>query len=378
MIALQAASLFDGTRMLGPRVVAIADGRIVAVTDHPPPGAEVLPLADDAVLAPGFVDLQVNGGGGVLFNDTPTPDALRRIAAAHGRLGTTSLLPTLISGPRPLRQTGMAAVRGALAQNVPGIRGLHLEGPFLASARRGIHPVENLAAPTPEELAELCARFPAPLMLTVAPEVVAPAAIANLAGAGALVSLGHSDASLETAVAALQAGAVGFTHLFNAMSQFAGRAPGMVGAALDSTSAAAAGIIVDGLHVHPAAIRVAFAVIGPERLFLVSDAMPSVGDAGSDGFVLNGQRIRLADGRLTDGAGTLAGAHLSMAEAVRNAVHRVGLPLAAVLRMATETPASLLRLPDRGRIVPGACADLVALDADLQVIGVWQDGVRRR
>jgi N-acetylglucosamine-6-phosphate deacetylase len=377
VIALEAAALFDGGRMHGRRVVAIEGGRVVAVMERTPPGVTVERLPEDAMLAPGFVDLQVNGGGGVLFNDSPTPEGLHRIAAAHARLGTTSLLPTLVSAPRPLRQAAMAAVRTALTQNVPGICGLHLEGPFLASARRGIHPAEHLRPPTGDELAELRAPFPAPLLLTVAPEIVPPDAIAALAGSRVAVFLGHSDATLEQAAAALRAGALGFTHLFNAMSQLTARAPGMVGAALDNAKAAC-GIIVDGLHVHPAAIRIALAVLGPQRLFLVSDAMPTVGESGADGFVLNGRQIRLVAGRLTDAAGTLAGAHLSLAEAARIAVQHVGLPREVALRMATATPAGLLRLSDRGRIRPGARADLVALDGGLAVVAVWQGGQRIR
>ncbi len=376
MIALAAARLFDGHALLGPRIVTLDGARIVAVDGAAPSGAEVTNLPHDVVLAPGFVDLQVNGGGGVLFNDAPSADGLRRIAAAHARVGTTALLPTLISAPALLRRAATQAVRDALAQRVPGICGLHVEGPFIAPARRGIHDATNLTRPGEADIAELCVPFPAPLLLTVAPEIVTPTQIAALSAAGARVFLGHSDATLEQATAALRAGAVGFTHLFNAMSQLGARAPGMVGAALDDAQAAS-GIIVDGLHVHPAAIRLAFAAIGGARLFLISDAMPTVADdAGRDGFMLNGQRITLADGRLTDAAGTLAGAHLSMAEAVRNAVRLVGLPLAAALRMATATPADHIGLPDRGRIAAGARADLVALDGDLRVIAVWQGGRR--
>lgn len=375
MIAVAANALFDGETILGPRVVAIKDGRIAGVTKRAPPGIAVEQLPQDVVLAPGFVDLQVNGGGGLLFNDAPTTDALRRIAAAHAQLGTTALLPTLISAPRHLRAAAMAAVRTAVAENVPGICGLHLEGPFLSPARRGIHPAEALGVPSESELAELSVPFPAPLLLTLAPEIVPPDAITTLAAAGGRVFLGHSDASLAEATAALNAGALGFTHLFNAMSQLTARAPGMVGAALDSRDAAC-GIIIDGLHVHPAAIRLAFAALGPARLFLVSDAMPTVGDARADGFLLNGRLVRRTGARLADEAGTLAGAHLSMAEAVRNAVRLVGLPREAALRMATATPADRVGLADRGRIAAGVRADLVALDSDLRVLAVWQGGVR--
>ena len=374
MIALATPRLFDGTTMLGPRTVLIEDGRIAAIADHAPAGVAIEALAADAVLAPGFVDLQVNGGDGVLFNDSPDAEGLRRIAAAHARLGTTALLPTLVSAPRALRQAAMAAARAALAAGIPGIVGLHLEGPFIAPSRRGIHPLAHLGAPTAEEIAELCAPFPGPLLLTLAPEIVAAADVAALAAAGRRVFLGHSAATIAQAAAALAAGAAGFTHLFNAMSQILPREPGMVGAALDSADAAA-GIIIDALHVHPAAIRLAFAALGPQRLFLVSDAMPTVGQPDAAGFVLHGRPIRLQDGRLTDADGTLAGAHLAMADAVRIAVQQVGLDLSAALRMATATPAGVLGLHDHGRIAPGARADLVALDAALRVVRVWQAGV---
>ena len=374
MIAL-AARVFDGHATIGRRIVLIEAGRIAALADRAPDGVAVESLPEGCVLAPGFVDLQVNGGGGVLFNDALTVEGLRRIAASHARLGTTALFPTLVSGTPPMRSAALDAVRAAVAEDVPGVCGLHIEGPFIAPTRRGIHPAANLGGPAEAELSDLCAPFPVPLVLTLAPEIVPPDAIADLARAGRLVFLGHSDASTEQAAAALQAGACGFTHLYNAMSQLGSRAPGMVGAALDSANACA-GIIADLLHVHPAAIRLAFAALGPDRLFLVSDAMPTVGDPAPRGFVLYGRAITLADGRLTDEAGTLAGAHLSMAEAVRNAVRRVGLPREAALRMATATPASCAGLPDRGRIAPGARADLVALDDDLRVVAVWQGGAR--
>jgi N-acetylglucosamine-6-phosphate deacetylase len=373
LIAL-AGNVFDGIRPRGKQAIIIKNSRIVGLVDQVPVGITIERLADDILLAPGFVDLQVNGGGGALFNDDPTVDGLRCISATHARFGTTALLPTLISAPRPLRQAAMGAVRAAIAQGIPGICGLHAEGPFLAPARRGIHPAENLTIPTNAELAELCAPFPARLVLTLAPEVVPPAAIAALAASGVSVFLGHSDASLDTAKAALEAGAIGFTHLFNAMSQFVSRAPGMVGAAFDSERICAS-IIVDGLHVHPAAVRAAFRALGPTRLFFVSDAMPSVGSE-ADSFVLNGIHIRRVAGRLANDTGTLAGAHLTMADAVRNAVHLVGIPRNDALRMATATPAKHAKLTGHGRIAPGAYADVVALNADLQVIAVWQRGVR--
>jgi N-acetylglucosamine-6-phosphate deacetylase len=374
MIVFDAPILFDGSARLGRRFVVVDGARIAGVFPAPPPSIDAEPLPADTILAPGFVDLQVNGGGGVLFNDAPDPSALAAIAGAHARLGTTTLLATLVSSPRVVRDAALGAVREACAQGLPGIGGVHLEGPFLAPARRGIHARAALTAPSEDDLAALSAPFPVSRMITVAPEVVPPAAITALAAAGWRVFLGHSDAACEQARAALDAGAVGFTHLFNAMSQLAARAPGLIGAAFDH-GGAVAGIIVDGYHVHPAAIRLAWRVLGPSRLFLVSDAMPSVGGDGG-GFMLDGRPIRLADGRLTDEQGTLAGAHLSMALAVRNAVRLVGISPDDALRMATLTPAEAMGLHDRGRIAPGARADFVLLDRELGVRAVWQGGMR--
>ena len=372
MKALLAARVFDGGGFAGPSAVLFEHGQVIGLTGAAdvPEGATVELLPDDAILAPGFVDLQVNGGGGVMFNADPTPATLADIAEAHARLGTTAVMPTLISSDRATRRAAIAAARAAWAEKIPGVVGLHLEGPFLAPTRRGIHPAEAITTPDAEDLAELTAAFAAPVMITLAPEIVAPADIAALAAAGRLVFAGHSDASFEQAQAGFEAGIIGSTHLFNAMSQLTGRAPGMVGAAL---SRGVAGIIVDLLHVHPASVALAFARMGAERLFLVSDAMAT---AGSDmtSFDLAGRTIRLVDGKLTGADGTLAGAHLCMAEAVRRAVQDVGIPLAAALRMATQTPADAVGLAEHGRIASGSRADFVVLDSALTVRAVWRDG----
>jgi len=259
---------------------------------------------------------------------------------------------------------------------VPGIVGLHLEGPFIAPTRRGIHPAEAIVGMTDDDLSVLTAPFPAPLLVTLAPEAVPAGYIQRLVESGKIVFAGHTEASYAEAIAGFDAGISGVTHLYNAMSGFVPRAPGMIGAALDR-SGAFAGIIVDGHHSHYAAVRLAFAAKGADSLALVSDAMATAASACT-GFVLNGQRIHLRDGRLVNDAGTLAGAHLTMAAAVRNAVHHAGLPLEAVLRMATHTPARAIGLPDRGRIAPGCLADLVLLDPDLGVAAVWQCGTRLR
>ena len=369
---IRAGRIFDGERFHDASDVVIEGGRIVG--RYGAGSADAHEVPEGAILVPGYVDLQVNGGGGVMLNDDPTPATLRIIARAHARAGSTTILPTLISGTRPLLAATLAAGRDALTEGVPGVAGLHLEGPFLARVRRGIHPEAAMTVPTEADVAALCAGFPGVLLVTLAPEVVAPEVVARLVGAGVVVFAGHTDADFGQVRAGLEAGISGFTHLYNAMSPLTGREPGVVGAALDS-STARAGIIADGLHVHAAAIRVALKCLGPGRLFLVSDAMATAASEVTS-FELYGQTITLTDGRLTNQGGTLAGAHLTMAEAVQTAVREVGVSLTDALRMATLTPADAIGCRDIGRIVKGAKADLVALDRELAVVGVWQGGER--
>lgn len=369
--ALRAPRVFDGFHLHADATIIIAGGRVVDVTQNPPPGA---PTEDfpDTLLAPGFIDLQANGGGGALFNDAPTPATLRIIAAAHRRFGTTGIMATLITDARDKIQAAAEAVR---TSEEPCVIGLHLEGPFLNPERRGVHAGRFIRIPDEDDLRFLSRETPRPLLVTLAPEMTGAGFVAALAESGIRVSIGHSAASYEQAIQALEAGAGGFTHLFNAMPPLAGRDPGPVGAALaPSARPSVAGIIADGHHVHPANLRLAFAALGAERLALVSDAMPSLG-SDQDRFMLQGREIRVADGRLTTEDGTLAGAHLDLASAVRNAVALMGASVEQALRMATRTPADYLGLHDRGRLTPGARADIVALDAALRPVRVWVAGV---
>ncbi len=374
MIAISAPHIFDGLESHGEGVVLVEDGRIVGIAPEAPAGVPVDEWQDDTMLVPGYIDLQVNGGGGVMFNDETSVEGLSAIASAHARAGTTAILPTLISGTRDQLRAALAAGQAALAAKIPGIAGLHLEGPFLALARRGVHPAANITAMTEDDLAMLAAPFPAPLMVTLAPDAVSPDFIARLAQAGVVVFAGHTDATQAQAAAGIEAGITGFTHLYNAMSQLTGRQPGAVGAAL-TDGRVGAGIIADGHHVHATSLRVAFGMMGPDRLFLVSDAMATAA-SDIDRFVLNGETIRLVDGMLTNEAGTLAGAHLTMAEAVRNAMHLAGIPWTQAVRMATATPAAWAGLADRGRIAVGMRADILAVDSAFNVLATWQDGVR--
>jgi len=343
--AFAGARIFDGVRLLSDHVLLEnADGS-TKVTSHDalPDGCPVTQLGG-GIITQGMVDLQVNGGGGVMFNHAPKVDTLAQIAAAHRGLGSLALLPTLITDTPENTRAAITAIRAAQDQRLQGITGLHLEGPHLSRARKGAH---DGALIRPMEEADLAAILDAAnaidtVMVTVAPENVTIDQITQMTREGIVVSLGHSDCDYDTAMRAFDAGARCATHLYNAMSQASSRAPGLVGAALDH-GAAFSGLIADGIHVHPAMIRSALAAKrGPGKIFLVSDAMAT---AGSDitSFTLNEREILRKDGRLTLKDGTLAGADLTLPQAVAYLVNAVGVPLADALAMASSVPAGLLR-----------------------------------
>lgn len=366
--------LFDGESTVDDAAVVIADGRVEGVTTRTEAPPDALPVS--GLLAPGFVDCQVNGGGGVLFNDMPTVDTLASIIAAHQKLGTTSVVATFISDDADRMHQAVDAVRTAIAYGLTGLAGLHLEGPWLAPSRRGVHNETSLRPLTNADIKAVASLAPLPVIVTVAPEIVAPHDVARLTAAGARVLLGHTAASAEVASAALDAGAIGFTHLFNAMPPLAGREPGVLGCALLEDRAYCS-IILDGHHVHPVSAAVALRAKPPGKLFLVSDAMATVGTDLRQ-MDLYGRPVRRLGDRLETPEGTLAGAHLSMATAVRNAVGLLGVSLGEALRMASRYPAELLgRAQDLGRVTPGAIADLVLLDDEFAVQRVWAAGVER-
>jgi N-acetylglucosamine-6-phosphate deacetylase len=353
-----------------PLDVLVEAGRIVALQS----GTETTDGSTidlhGGYLVPGFIDVQVNGGGDVLFNDTPTVDGLRTIAQAHRRFGTTGLLPTLISDDVPVMQRALHAVREAIAQQVPGVLGIHLEGPYLAQARKGVHDPARFHTPGDDELALVASLDVGRTLLTLAPERFTAETLRLLTERGVLLCAGHTAATYDELRAAFAAGVRGVTHLFNAMTPLQSREPGAVGAALDDPDTWC-GLIVDGHHVHPAAVRIAIAAKPRGKVLLVTDAMPPVGGA-RDGFTLYGVPITCRDGRCTTADGTLAGSALDMASAVRNTVQQIGLPLDEACRMASTYPAEFLGLDnERGRIAPGCRADLVLLDDDLRVQGCW-------
>ena len=368
--AIHAPRIFDGTDWHEAAALLIKGGRVAGIV---PQGVAPSGVTLDHMLVPGLIDLQVNGGGGVLFNNDPTAEGIAAICAAHARLGTTATLVTLITDTPEVTARAVAAGQGAAH---PGFLGLHLEGPHLSRARKGTH---DPALIRPMEDADLSALVRAAgalphLVCTVAPESVTPDQIAALAQAGVTVSLGHSDCDHDTARASADAGARMVTHLFNAMSPLGHRTPNLVGAALDD-GRLWTGIIADGYHVAPAALRIALrAKAGPAGLFLVSDAMSTVGSDATE-ITLNGRRILRAGGRLTLEDGTLAGADIALIDALRYLHRTLGLPLDDALRLASAAPAAALGLADRGHLRPGARADMVALTDDITAAATWIGGV---
>jgi N-acetylglucosamine-6-phosphate deacetylase len=353
--------------------ISIEQGTITGIERSIAGPADSILDLDGGWLLPGFIDSQVNGGGGILFNDHPNVDAIATIGEAHARYGTTAFLPTLISDSPDRIAQALDAVDAAIAGGVPGVVGIHVEGPFINEAKRGIHDAHRLRRLDPDMLALLTSPRQGKVLVTLAPELCDEADIQTLVRHGVIVSAGHTDVTYEAAQAAIAAGLTGFTHLFNAMSPLHHREPGAVGAALDSDCYC--GIIVDGVHLHPAAVRIATRVKGPERLMLVTDAMPSVG-TDDDEFMLQGKRILVRDGICIFEDSTLAGAHLDMATAVRNMVAITELPIPEVAMMASATPASFLALQtSRGSIAAGMRADWAWLGADLQPRGTWIGGV---
>jgi N-acetylglucosamine-6-phosphate deacetylase len=363
----------------GPReglAVLVRGKRIVAIVAHDDPRVSDAQRHDlhGHLLLPGFIDVQVNGGGGLLFNDAPTVETLRGIAQEHRKYGTTGMLPTLITDTAEQMHAALQAVDDAIEQGVPGILGIHVEGPFLANARKGIHNAALFRHPDESDIEALIAPHRGPIMLTLAPDEVSTQVIARLSAAGVIVVAGHTGADYATTRAALDAGVCGFTHLYNAMTPLASRDPGVVGAALDDPHSWC-GLIVDGHHVHPATLRVAIAAKAHGKCVLVTDAMPPVGSENPE-YTLNGQTIVMRDGICQNEAGVLAGSGLDMAGAVRNTVEMLGLPLAEASRMASAYPAAWIGL-DRthGRIAAGYTADFAVLDDTLAVRETWVGGI---
>ena len=369
--------IFDGDSLRQHHAVLLDDGKILSVVESNQVPPEVTDIYDlnGVMLIPGFIDLQVNGGGGVLFNAAPTLDSLRAIGAAHRRFGTTGFLPTLITDSYAVMRQAVDAVRQAIADDVPGVLGIHLEGPFLNPQRRGAHDESKFCLLDEEGFEILTSLDCGKTLVTLAPELTTLEMISRLARQGVIVSAGHSGASYEQTLEALNAGVSGFTHLYNAMTPLQSREPGMVGAAIDDDNSWF-GIIADGHHMHPAAFRVAVAAKKNGRALLVTDAMPTVGSPEKT-FLLDGEPIVARDGRVMNAAGSLAGSDLNMLSAVNNASIFARIDWLEAVRMASVYPARALGLEGEiGAIRPGFRANLLALDNQHRICASWIDGIR--
>jgi N-acetylglucosamine-6-phosphate deacetylase len=374
-IALVNGRVLTDDGLVEGRWVLLQGSRIVDVVDPADPrcaGAVQRDLAGNLLL-PGFIDSQVNGGGGILFNDAPSVEVIRDIGRAHRKFGTTGFLPTLISADLDVVAKAIEAVQEALTLGVPGVLGIHIEGPFLNVERKGIHDPDKIRELDPAAVSLLTSLRGGRTLVTLAPEMTTPDMIKKLVIAGVVVSAGHTNATYAQIHGALQQGLTGFTHLFNAMSQLTGREPGVVGAALDDPDSWC-GIIVDGEHTDPVVLRISMRCKRHDRFMLVTDAMPSVG-TNSKSFDLQGRRITVSGHLCLDEDGRLAGSNIDMASCVRNAVSMLDLSLAEAVRMASLYPAQFLGLANElGRIAAGYRANFVLADAQMQVLDTWIDG----
>jgi N-acetylglucosamine-6-phosphate deacetylase len=358
------------------QVLLLNGARIDALVPRDDPRCRQAALEDldGQLLVPGFIDIQVNGGGGVLFNDAPDTHSIRAIGDAHRQFGTTGFLPTVISDDMETIAQAIAAVQAAIDGGLPGVLGMHVEGPFLNRARRGVHDARHLRTLDASLVPLLCSLRGGRMLLTLAPEMTTPDVIGQLVDAGVIIAAGHSNATYAEVDAAIARGLRGFTHLFNAMSALTPREPGVVGAALYSESTWC-GIIVDGHHVNPVTLKIALRCKRHDRFVLVTDAMPVVGTPDAT-FQLQGRTIHVVDGACRDDHGTLAGTALDMAAAVRNAVTLLGLDITEAVRMASEYPAQFLGVGhELGRIAPGYRANLALMDDTLTVRRTWIDGL---
>lgn len=363
-----------GENWLINHAVIIDGEKIIAIcaADNLPASVTAIIDLQNQRLIPGLIDTQINGGGGVLFNDAPTVETLRIMGAAHRQFGTTGFYPTLISDDLSVVAKAIAAVAQAIAEKVPGVLGIHLEGPFLNPERKGVHDASKFKIIDEAAFELLTSLKVGKTLITIAPELTTPEMIARFVAAGVVVAAGHSAANYEQTKTALAAGLSSFTHLFNAMQPLTSREPGMVGAALENANSWC-GIIVDGFHVHPASLKVAHQAKAAGKMVLVTDAMPSIGTADKN-FMLNGELIRCENGKLSTASGTLAGSDLDMLAAVKNTVELVGIELDEAIRMASTYPAAMMGETQLGAIKVGCTASLILIDDDFNLVRSWING----
>lgn len=370
-LRLHAPRLFDGENFLDNQVLTISNGVITAIDQN----IDEYDIVASGLVAPGYIDLQVNGGGGALFNDSPSVENLKTIMTAHAKFGTTAMMPTLITDKVEVMAQAADAIAEAITQNVPGIVGVHFEGPHLSIAKKGTHCADYIRPISDAEWEVLSRQDLGQVIVTLAPETISPADVKRMVDYGIKVCIGHTNADFETSQKSIDAGASGFTHLFNAMSPFQGREPGVVGSALlnDNTSC---GLIVDGFHVDHASCKLAIKTKPRGKIFLVTDAMPPVGTDLTE-FALYDRTVYVDNGKLTSTTGELAGSSLDMASAVKNTHHDLDIALSEAIRMASLYPAEYLYQGQeviRGQLSLGKQADFIILNDDLSVQQTWISG----
>jgi len=370
-LRLHTPRLFDGENFLDDQVLTITDGVITAIDQD----VANKDISAAGMVVPGFIDLQINGGGGVLFNDDPSVEKLNVIMKAHAKYGTTAMLPTLITDKVEVMEQAADVIAEAIAQKVPGIVGVHFEGPHLSVEKKGTHCADYIRPISDAEWQVLSRQDLGQVVVTLAPETVSPEDVNRMVGYGIKVCIGHTNADFKTAQKSIDAGASGFTHLFNAMSPFQGREPGVVGSALlnDNTSC---GLIVDGFHVDYASCKLAIKTKPRGKVFLVTDAMPPVGTNQTQ-FALYDRTVYVDNGKLTSTTGELAGSSLDMASAVKNTHFELDIPLGEAIRMGSLYPAEYLYQGQevvRGQLSLGKQADFLILNKDLSVRETWIAG----
>jgi len=359
--------LFDGDSFLSDQKITVTEGIISSIEPISEPDASRY----SGALLPGFIDVQVNGGGGVLFNHSPNLESLTIIAKAHQTYGTTGWLPTLVTDKFENMQKAADSVAEAIKKPNLGVLGIHFEGPHLCLDKRGVHASQFIRKLSNTEKALYSRQDLGKVVVTLAPEVVDAELISELVELDVIVCLGHSNATYHQVETALSAGATGFTHLFNAMSQFNSREPGMVGAALKDKSSYA-GLILDGYHVHPASAKVA--IENKENMMLVTDAMPPVATNQSH-FEFFGENISVNGGKLTNSKGKLAGSALNMNLAVNNAVELADISVDRAINMATLKPAQFLGVDSLySQLKVGYKANMVIKGELNQITDSWIEG----
>jgi len=371
--AITGSKLFNGIDFIEHKALLIEDQHIAGIVnkDAIPTDFQVKKL-EGGILSPGFIDLQVNGGGGKLFNNSPDKESLNTIISAHQYFGTTSIMPTVISDSLNILQKCTDTISNEIDNN-HSLLGIHIEGPFFNVKYRGVHQKQyiNTINASYLNLFETLDKFP--VMLTLAPECISIKQLKHLNSLGFKILAGHTDANYDQLEEAVKYGLDGFTHLFNAMGQISAREPGVVGSAFDFDETSAS-IIVDLHHVHPSLINLSFKQKPKGKLFFVSDSMATI-NHGEPSFELYDEVVSESNGRIINSEGKLAGSSITQIDAIKNAYQKCSIPLESAISMATLYPAEYLGVSDYiGQLKKGYRADLAHFNSNFHVQNVWLAG----